>query len=138
MKLKRDYEAEINAKEEEQRYYEGIKKTLEELQGELASQNEKLEEDSYKPERMYMLSGESGEDWKGANYSLAQEKRSTISSNLSTYQGEIGTLDGEITEAIIELEEKIQELEEEIKRLWELWAAAPEHEPDPEPYQGEE
>ena len=85
---------------------------------------------------MYVLSGESGEDWKGANYSLAMEKRSTISSNLATYRGEIGTLDGEISEAIAELAEKIQELEEEIKRLWELWAAAPEHEPDPEPYQG--
>ena len=127
-RTKSSVQSDIDKLESLKREYEGVKHTLESLLEELITENKNIKEESYDPLVQYQLAGESSEDWKGVNYSLAQEKRSQISTALSGYEGEIGKLSSEITEAINELEEKISEISNNLSDLYEELKNAPDDE----------
>ena len=136
MKLKCDYEDEIRDKTAERNRYVSILHKLEELRDDLIWQRTKLMEYVQTPVAQYMLAGGSSEDWKGANYNIAEEKRTSINSALSGYAGNAAKLNSEIDSAIQDVSDKIESLNREIDDLWEAWEHAPEHEPEPEPQNG--
>ena len=133
MKLKRDYMHEIKDRTAERNRYASIMHKLEELRDELIWQRTKLQEYVKSPVEQYMLAGGSSEDWKGANFTIAVDKKNTLNSALGNYAGDAATLNSQIDRAIQDVSNKIDALNREIDRLWDKWEHAPEHEPDPEP-----
>ncbi|WP_026652921.1 hypothetical protein [Butyrivibrio proteoclasticus] len=128
---KKEVQAKIDAVLADIEKYEGIKEQLETLQSNLSDNKNTLHESVYDPiSEPYPLGGEAGDDWAGLNYNEAEDKRSTISSNLGTYDGEIDTLSSEISEAIKDVEEKISKLNEELEQLYIDLENAPEEEPE--------
>ena len=130
MKLKRDYMHEIKDRTAERNRYASIMHKLEELRDELIWQRTKLQEYVKSPVEQYMLAGGSSEDWKGANYAIAADKKVRLNTALGIYGGDASTLNSQIDRAIHDVSNKIDALNREIDRLWDKWEHAPEHDPD--------
>lgn len=96
-------------------YLNSKKEQLEGYKDDLTQTEKGLNENVFDPVNSYKLSVDN--NWAGANYDTAVEKKDTMNSNLKTYRMDVLDVIRQIGLAISDLEAKIGELSSELASL---------------------